>query len=382
MAWSIPRRLNRSVLAVLTTSLVLSSLAPNEAAKASTQAPNTGGPVSLVMPTTTESRFRYSLYGNTYSPYCYAALDTTFQWSNARRMANLHDTGDGDTRGYEHDAYFASYPGDYYGTIVQNIPNYYQDTDFDDTPPPYTRAAGSSRSRNLSDRVLYYFQLELQYQCTVPPDPGARYKVPVSRTWQNGPCFPTIAYCINGKDGWPRDVIPYADFLTLSNPGFSRSYNRLKNFSFEGGTVDWQFYSPPGGLTYAAVYAGGAYESVHFLQFNCANRVAGCSVYQPWMQSSQAGRDRYVHEVALRCGVAGGCPATLAIWGKNPGAESTAVSTTVPGDNVWRVYSVAATNFASHSETVFEVYNNSANRNLDVDFTTLLRSDNCSGMPC
>lgn len=296
-------------------------------------------------------------------------------WNTNRRISGLRDKADNDTRSYEHEAQFEAYPGDYSSSGVTNLPSYYQDTPLDDPPGQYSRAAGSYRSSALVVNTWYYYNLKFSTP-SVCIGSTIRYAVASQRSYHNGACFPSHAYCVTAKQGYPRDIVPITAGFRTNGTTYGYNYNQLQNPSFDAATPtqSWALRGASGGAANWKTYTGG-YEGSRYLQFNCAGTVAGCSIYQDKNFGTHPDH-QFTVEVALRCRASVSCPVTLRLWGLDITAtEAAGRSYTVPNDGVWRRYSFRGTNYSNHLRLRWEIYNQHKSANVDVDFTTLLWSD-------
>jgi hypothetical protein len=315
-------------------------------------------------------------------------------WDNSRRMAKIRDSGNNDTRAYEHEAQFGGEVSDYGTTTANNIPNYYMDTDLDDPPTQFTRAGGSWHSQNLNPDTFYYFELKLIDDSDMgapgcPPPIGPPFvqtgvHVASQRSFLNGPCWPTHAYCVTGLEGWPRDIVPSkAGWVVLPYDDPTQYYyttNQLDNPSFEDGSgVDsWGLRPGDDGSANWAVYSGGAFEDSQYVQYNCAGTVSGCSVYQDVVRPVRPD-DYYNERVGLRCRAPSGqsCGVTVALWALQNGLPNVSVSRTysIAADSGWVTVAFKARDWPTREKVRFEIYNNSPSKNLDVDFATVHWSD-------
>lgn len=297
-------------------------------------------------------------------------ITQSFRWDTPARMVNIRDSGDSDTRSYEHEAQFAEgSPGNYDYTLTgTNIPNYYQDTDLDDTD--WKRAGGSWRSKNFQPGVLYSFTLRL-YKCggLLPEQP---IRVRSQRAYHNGPCWPDHAYCVTRTSGWPKQLMPYGAGYRASRTTkmtWQWNSNKLLNPTFASGAGPWTRRSAAGGQSNWAVYAGG-YEAPNFLEFNCAGTVAGCSVYQDIGSGFVRSTDSYTFGTLVRCPAnQPACPVSLVLWSLSQGAAA-GRSYSVPADGQWYLLEMRGEEWASAWGYLrFEVYNNHPGVNLDIDQT-------------
>lgn len=294
-------------------------------------------------------------------------------WNTDRRISGLRDAADGGRRAYEHEANFNAYPGDYDYTPLTNLPTYYQDTAVLD--PGFNRAGGSAASRVMTINTWYYYTLQLNTP-SICIGSDIRYSVKTQRSYRQSTCPGGYALCVYAKPGYPRDIVPISAGYRTDGTTHGYNYNQLQNPSFDLSTSPqgWGLLGGAGGSANWATYTG-AYEGSRYLQFNCANTVAGCSIYQD--KSFGVHPDhQFTYEVALRCTGTSSCPVTLRLWGLDiTGTEAAGTSETVPNDGLWHRYKFRGANFQSHLRLRWQVYNQHPSNNVAVDFTTLMWSD-------
>lgn len=357
--------------------VVLASMVLNaEVASAITTSVPSGGGTLFVFPTSGSVTYDPKPNSGTLShPTCYGVtskspeLTERFIWSTAARMINLRDAGNNDTRSYEHDVQFQADPGSYYIPSANNIPNFYQDTDLDDTE--FNRGGGSYQSKNMQPGVLYFFTLQMVTCGFDPPNTGM--KIRAQRSYHNGSCAFGYEFCVTKNAGWPKTLVPYAGGFRTS-PTQIKTYsfetNRLLNPSFASGETNWVDRAVPGGLQSSTVYGPGAFEAPNFIEFNCFATVAGCSVSQDMSVNPIDVTDRYTYGALVRCPTGqASCPFFVALWSLNQGAYS-GQSYELPSDGAWYYVELQGQDYATTVGTLrFEVYNSHQSVNLDVDMT-------------
>lgn len=299
-------------------------------------------------------------------------------WENSSRLRDLRQSH---TDAYEHEAFFPPDecgPGNYSGSWDSNLPIAYLDTDVDDDPADgYSRAGGSAFSIGIATGTWYYHSLGLSSGCNLSNATEFRVKAQDSYRFPAF-CASDFAFCVFSEAGSPRDVIPYsAGWRTPS--AHTWRYNLLNNESFELGFAEWHLDGS--GTESWDTYAGTPDEGSWYVGFTCGGSF-GCSVRQD-VATSVSPTDLFTFEASLRCNASTDCPVKLHIHALGPGqTETVSRSISVPsfsgGLGAWVTYGFRGTDFAAfgNADTVrVEIQNESLLNRLDVDFTTLHKSD-------
>lgn len=317
---------------------------------------------------------------------CDRFLSQYFLWDNFFRRRHSDEWNDdyptipNENNAYEHEAQFEEDPGNYEFTDVQNLPNYYMDTDFDDPEGQFSRAAGSFDSNDMVHDVLYHFSLGLRtddpFDCQTVED--QTYHVASQASYRNGPCVPNEAFCVTAHQGWPRDLVPRSAAMHGDQSGgYVYLSNALQNPSFEDGLTHWSAAAPPGGILTGAVQSGDSIEELNRFRFNCGNTVAGCAVFQSVAWPVEA-EDLFTFEIDIRCVSSFGttCPVRLAIGANGSTApEIVTRNISVPMSSLFYWYELSIRDVSPHDVVVVAVYNDSAIASIDVDGATLHWSD-------
>jgi hypothetical protein len=148
-------------------------------------------------------------------------------------------------------------------------------------------------------------------------------------------------------------------------------YNRLANESFESCLSSWSLYQGQ-----YACYTGG-YEYSKMIEFN-SGVSAYAVVYQDLIFTVQAGRDLLRGEAGIRCNPtnSGDCPIKIAVWGEDNGPENAWRSYVIPRNGAWYGVNMDLVAFGrTHNWLRLEIYNDLPNRNIDIDFMTVQKTD-------
>lgn len=154
-----------------------------------------------------------------------AYVSGTVMWTSQARMSGITTESNS---AYEHEhvfpgtadtqpRYTGCWPGKYTGYHRVSLPNGYQDTSAgDDESVSFSRAVGSGDSRPLAESPGYFHDylvgLEKDWYC----DEVSATRIKGQNSFRAySPCSAGYAWCVDARDGFPRDIIPYrAGFRT------------------------------------------------------------------------------------------------------------------------------------------------------------------------
>lgn len=200
-----------------------------------------------------------------------------------------------------------------------------------------------------------------------------------------GPVFlSSNAYGVQSSS-WGVDSMIYAPIDTaisrlgvnlLTYQPSSNPYDQLlKNTGFSG-TAYWNLRAASGGSANWAVYGSPA-----FLEYNCANTVSGCSVYQDvgnpagTVNDFNSGR-KFLADGSFRCNAGSTCLVTLALWGFSGGLSYLeAVTTATLPIGIWTPVAAQATLDRNYSTMRRELYNGTVASNVNIQGPGLERVD-------
>jgi hypothetical protein len=317
-------------------------------------------------------------------------MSNGFLWGTAQRMEAVTPGSISPDRSYEHELNFRSQdPGRYYVTTIQNIPFYYQDTDLDDGPNQFSRAGGSYQSNSLVPGVAYAYQLEL-YKCDGQAPVAQQMRVRTQLAYHNGPCFPTMAYCVTGFEGFPRDLYPYSS-MSLTSPTETKVYsyatNRVLNSSFDDGGMAWWNVVGVGTTGHEAHSIDSpGYEGSKYLGFSCAGSQSGCMAYTDLGPYGVSSSDIFLLSALLRCDSfsTSPCGVGMMLYDMSTGQYATR-TVYVPrrgylpsNPNVWWRFEFQALNFTTSPSSYlrFAFFNLHPSNPVHIDMTMVHWTDN------